>query len=41
MAGSGGFRPGEYETLPKKIKIIYWVVMIITVSGIAYVWFFY
>lgn len=41
MAGSGGFRPGEYETLPKKIKIIYWIVIFTFVSVITYFWFFY
>ncbi len=39
--GGGGFRSGEYETLPKKIKIIYWVVILTFVSVIAYFWFFY
>jgi hypothetical protein len=39
--GGGGLSKEEYDALPKKIKIIYWFVMIIIVSGIAYVWFFY
>jgi hypothetical protein len=41
MAGPIGLSKEEYDALPKKIKIIYWVIMIIAVSGIIYALFFY
>jgi|GEM_PF-3672956 len=36
-----GFTKEEYDALPKKIKIIYWVVIFTFVSVITYFWFFY
>lgn len=41
MAGPIGLTKEEYDALPRKIKIIYWILMIIIVFGIVYVWFFY
>jgi hypothetical protein len=41
MAGPIGLTKEGYDALPRKIKIIYWILMIIIVFGIVYVWFFY
>jgi len=39
MAGPS-FRSGEYQKLSKAQKIIYWVLIFIVFTVIAYVWIF-